>query len=211
MRHKGFFNRTQHRDYVSPSGSRLQFALMAIFARIIHSLGSFAMIAALSGQATAQESARSTERSSCQKFAQEFYRWYVPLIQMAHGPGWAVALQRKAEVFSPDLLRDLRIDSEAQARAKGELVGIDFDPFLGSQDPADHYEARRVRWQGNRCLAEIWRASPRDTAARLGKPDVVAELALVRGHWEFRNFRYPVVGGDLVSVLAELREERRKN
>jgi hypothetical protein len=82
--HKGFFNTTRQRDYVSPSGSRLQFALMAVYARIIQSLGSFAMIAALSGQATAQESARSTDRSSCQKFAQEFYGWYVPLTQMAH-------------------------------------------------------------------------------------------------------------------------------
>ena len=54
-----------------------------------------------------------------------------------------IAVQRKAGLFNPDLVRALKIDSEAQSRAKGELVGIDFDPFVGSQDPADRYEATR--------------------------------------------------------------------
>jgi len=120
-----------------------------------------------------------------------------------------VALRRKPEVFHPDLLHALKIDSEAAARATGDIVGLDFDPFVGGQDTANHYEARRVTWRDNKCSIEVWRARP--TAANSGKPDVIADLALDRGHWQFLNFRYPDVNDDLVNVLARLSEERRKH
>jgi len=160
----------------------------------------------------AQAPVRQPASSSCRNFAQEFYDWYLPFTKKrAQQAAWYLALQRKPEAFNPDLLKALKIDSEASARAKGELVGLDFDPFAGSQDPADRYEARGVAWQGERCSVEIWRASPTDAAAKSGKPDAVAEVVLVRGHWEFQNFRYPETGSNLVSVLAELRAERRKH
>ena len=56
-------------------------------------------------------------------------------------------------MFNPALLQALKLDSEAAARAKGEIVGIDFDPFVGGQDADDHYEARRVTWEGTRWLS----------------------------------------------------------
>jgi hypothetical protein len=104
----------------------------------------------------------------------------------------------------------LRIDSEAQARAKGELVGLDFDPFLGSQDPADRYEARHATVNGGTCSVGVWRASPTDTAAKMDKPEAVAELRQQNGRWQFVNFRYSVGGPDLLHLLANLRDERRK-
>ena len=150
--------------------------------------------------------------SSCRRFVQEFYDWYVPFTQAnVDGRAMDIALQRKAPLFHPDLARALKIDSAAQSRAKGELVGIDFDPFLGSQDPADHYEARLATMKANKCSVEVRPASPGDTAAKPGKADVVAELSFVGARWEFQNFRYPAVGADLVSVLAGLREERRRH
>jgi hypothetical protein len=94
--------------------------------------------------------------SSCRQFANEFYAWYVPLTQKTgNGRPWDLALHRKAEMSSPALFQALNLDSEAAARAKGEIVGIDFDPFVGSQDPYDHYEARHVTWVGNRCSVDI--------------------------------------------------------
>ena len=42
------------------------------------------------------------------------------------------------------LLQALRVDSEASAHAKDDIVGLDFDPFIGSQDPANRYEARNA-------------------------------------------------------------------
>jgi len=160
----------------------------------------------------AQVASEPQDSSPCRRFVQQFYDWYVPLIQKArNGPTSDVALQRKPEAFNPGLLRALKLDSEASARAKGDIVGLDFDPFVGGQDPADRYELRRVTSRDNKCSVEVWRASPTDTAEKSGRPDVVADLALDRGHWQFLNFRYPDVNADLVSVLAQLREERRKH
>jgi len=107
-------------------------------------------------------------------------------------------------------LHALRIDSEAQARAKGELVGLDFDQFLGSQDPADHYEARRATVKNGTCSVGVWRASPTDTAAKMDRPEAVAELKQQNGGWRFANFTYSVGGSDLLHLLANLRQERRK-
>jgi hypothetical protein len=151
------------------------------------------------------------KNSSCRQFAQSFYDWYVPVWQKTtKEPSSNVALQRKAAVFEPELLRALKIDAEAQSRAKGEIVGLDFDPFLGSQDPADRYEIREATLQGDKCLVEIWEASRDSKLAKPEKPAVVAELRLDKGRWQFLNFHYPEVNADLVSVLEQLRKDRGK-
>jgi hypothetical protein len=153
-----------------------------------------------------QTTARSDDGASCRRFAQAFYDWYVPLTQTRmNGTPWGLAVRSKAEMFDPDLSRAVKADSDAKAQAKGELVGIDFDPFVGTQDPADHYEARKVTSEGNRCLVEIWRASPNDTAEKTGKPEVIAEMVQQRGQFRFLNFRYLLVNADLRSILAQKR------
>jgi hypothetical protein len=162
------------------------------------------------GLSAAQIRPQSRESLSCQRFAQQFYDWYVPFIEKHSDASYDLALRRRPTVFSPELLHALRIDSEAQARVKGEIVGLDFDPFLGSQDPADHYEARLAMLQHGACSVEVWRSSPTDTAAKLNEPEAVAELKQQNGHWQFVNFRYAVGVPDLLHLLANLREERRK-
>jgi hypothetical protein len=181
-------------------------------ARIVYLRGCFAVGMILLAHGMAQVAPEAQESSSCRRFVQQYYDWYVPLIEKTrNGRASDVALQHKAEVFNPGLLRALKVDSEAAARAKGDIVGIDFDPFVGGQDPGGHYEARRVTLRDNTCSVEVWRAPPIDTAAKSGKPDVVADLALDRGHWQFVNFQYPDVNDNLVNVLARLSEERRKH
>jgi hypothetical protein len=164
-----------------------------------------------SGLCLAQAAPHSLESSSCQLFAQQFYDWYVPIAQKPlDGPASDVALQRRAVVFSPQLLHALRMDSEAQALAKGDIVGLDFDPFLGSQDPADHYEARQATVKNGTCSVGVWRASPTDTSAKMDGPEAVAQLKQQNGSWRFVNFTYSVGGPDLIHLLANLRQERRK-
>jgi hypothetical protein len=68
-----------------------------------------------SGLCPAQAAPQSPESSSCQRFAQQFYDWYVPFTQQKHLRASDVALQRKPTTFSTELLRALRIDSEAQS------------------------------------------------------------------------------------------------
>jgi hypothetical protein len=171
----------------------------------------FAVIVIFSGQAMAQTPAQKPETAACRKFTQEFYDWYVPITKKRmQQPASNLAIQRKPEAFSPGLLKALKIDAEASARVKDDIVGLDFDPFLSSQDPSSRYEARAVTWQGEKCSVEVWGVSSTGASAKSRKPDAVAEVAFVRGHWEFQNFRYPELGSDLVSVLVELEKERRK-
>ncbi len=159
----------------------------------------------------AQISPESLMAGSCRLFTQHFYDWYAPLTQKnLSRPAWNLALQRKANTFSPELFRALKQDSDAQARAT-EIVGLDYDPFLNSQDPADHYQARQVTWKDGRCSVELWRASPTDTAAKSGKPDVVAELDQQNQGWRFLNFYYPSEKTNLLKQLQQLKQARAKH
>ena len=170
------------------------------------------VIAAMSRPAVAQERSRADEVRSCRQFAQEFYRWYVPFTQAnLKYPASDVAIKRKPTLFESGLLRALKADAAAQNQAAGEIVGIDFDPFVGSQDPADHYEIRKTSVRGDTCLVEVWRDSPKEKPWRPDKPDVIAEISRQSGHWHFKNFRYPEVNGDLISELAWWRNARRQH
>jgi len=145
----------------------------------------------LTVSATAQDRSRPQDIHSCIRFAAEFFRWYAPLTQMRlDGPAFRVAIEQKPASFAPELLRALQIDSQAQAKAKGEIVGIDFDPFVGSQDPADHYAIRNATERDNMCTVEVWRDSTHDNAATPQHPDAIAELGFSAG-WQFTDFKYP--------------------
>jgi hypothetical protein len=159
--------------------------------------------------APAQEPSLPTQ-ASCLHFVQGFYDWYVPLTKKKmNEPAFNVALQKKPDAFNADLLQALRVDSEASAHAKDDIVGLDFDPFIGSQDPAIRYEARNANLLNNKCSVEIFPASTTDKATKPGKPDVIADVAFDHGHIRFTNFRYPDLKTNLLSVLKTLREERK--
>ena len=176
--------------------------------RFIHPLVCCVLLVDALLPATAQAPAPSQDVQSCRQFTREFYDWYVPYTQKnLAGPASDVAIKRKPEVFSPSLLQALKADSAAQARAKGEIVGIDFDPFVGGQDPYERYTVRKVTIKSGICFAEVWNGTNHTTAT---KPDVIAELTQHKGPWRFVNFHYPDVNTDLVSVLSSLRKERSK-
>jgi hypothetical protein len=146
--------------------------------------------------------------TSCRTFAVDFFAWYVPFTQRElNEPAFYTAIRHKQSAFAPALLLALKTDAKAQSKVEGEIVGIDFDPFVGGQDPADHYDVRNIKLKGNHCFAEIWRKSSNETSAKL--PDSIAELSQVKGAWQFVNFHYPGVKGNLVSVLASWRKDRR--
>lgn len=174
--------------------------------RGIHNVAWFLALAVLAIPAAGQAAPSAPDAAaSCRKFVREFYGWYVPLShQRLERASSTVAIERKPNVFAPALLHALKEDAEAQARSSDDIVGIDFDPFVGGQDPADRYQTRKVTVKGNTCLAEIWGNSATPSA----KPDVIAELSGSAGHWQFENFRYPDVNTDLLTTLAALRKER---
>jgi hypothetical protein len=168
-------------------------------------------VAIASNSALAQASAGQDE-DSCRRFAQAFYEWYAPLTQNRRLKTAAsdVALRQKPDLFAPDLFRALKADSDAQAKTPDDIVGLDFDPFVGSQDPAKRYRAERTTVQGNKCSVEVREVTSNGKVATSGKPEVVAELIRAGGRWQFTDFSYPELNASLMKVLSQLADDRRK-
>lgn len=140
---------------------------------------------------------------SVSQFVQKFYDWYAPLANRGGDlPPWASVLQQKESALSPRLAAALRADYEAQSKAEGEIVGLDFDPFLGSQDPCDYYRAGKVSPKGQSYSVEVRSTCAEGTGVG---PAVVAELVPRNGSWVFDNFYYPSAQSDLLSVLRQLK------
>ncbi len=144
--------------------------------------------------------------TSCRSFVQGFYNWY--LKQLSHeseGPAFNQALQYRRQVFSRSLFQALKEDYEAQSKVSGVIVGIDFDPFLASQDPAERYVVGKIvikagsYWVGIHAIRDDEKSQ---------KPELYAEAVIKDGQWLFINFHYSQ--NDLLRILKRWREERRK-
>lgn len=134
---------------------------------------------------------------SARAFVSQFYDWYVPqALQDRAEPTWHIALKEKGKEFAAPLARLLRADWAAQDKCE-DLVGLDFDPFLNSQDPAQHYEVGEITHEGSIYKAAIYSVQ---TGQRGSKPDVIAGVERSDGRWTFIDFYYPD-GGDLVTIL----------
>jgi hypothetical protein len=150
-------------------------------------------------------------QKSCRVFVQSFYDWYVKRPELPR------ALKYRASAFSHELFQQMKEDREAQAKSPGDIAGLDFDPILNSQDPAEHYVVGRVKLSSqNNCWIEIHSGFPgkENTDAYVG-----AELTNDGVGWKLVNFQYAttnsdfsasVASGGLLGVLKELREARRR-
>ena len=150
-----------------------------------------------------------TERS-CREFVQAFYDWYVPKSLHGHnGPASDPALKYKRSLFSDELVRGLSEDSAAQAKSD-EIVGLDFDPFLNSQDPSEHFVVRSVTRKGDRYWVEV-----RGVQSGKFRETVIPELVFTKeGRWQFVNFHYGksefFEDENLLRTLELLRQDREK-
>jgi hypothetical protein len=139
--------------------------------------------------AAAQESATT--------FVQRFYDAY-----LKSAPRWAQTVENRRAVFEPGLAEALRQDAAAQAKVQGDLVGLDFDPFLGSQDPGPRFQARRAAAIAGGQRVEVFDlTSP-------ARPMVLVDVAPRDGSWIITDFRYPNIGEDLRAILKALEAER---
>jgi hypothetical protein len=145
-------------------------------------------------------------QKSCRDFVQGFYDWYVPKALKVNVRPADLVLKYKSSAFSPELLRALREDSEAQARSPEKLVSLDFDPFLNTQDPSQRYVVGSITLKGDRYWAEVYSVT---LGRKSAMPAVVAELTLKNGQWMFVNFHYGKsersADENLVSTLKALR------
>jgi hypothetical protein len=132
-------------------------------------------------------------------FVQEFLDWYV--IQ----DGWRAVLQQRRFAVHPDLRALLQAEAAAEESADGGLGGLDFDPFLASQDPCDRYRAGTVSRRGGRYLVEISGTCPSSG----GMTDAVMELESSDSSWVIVNVHYPALGTDLWSRLRQSEDARQ--
>lgn len=156
----------------------------------------------------AQHAQAATDQNSSESlkvFVQSFYNWYVPrALGDNTSPSWNIALTQKSSMFNQKLADALKKDSIAQVQSPGEIVGLDFDPFLASQDPCERYEVGKVTQKYNSYFIEIFGVC---SGKRNTKPDVIAELTWKYTSWKFVNFYYQN-NKDLLSVLKSLQEGR---
>lgn len=160
------------------------------------------------------QTAKNTQerRASVQSFVREFYTWYVPKVLKHHaGPAWDLALKYRSHVFSVELFRALQEDSEAQAKVTGEITGLDFDPFLNTQDPCEHYDVGEAVPAGEAYRVAVFSVC---SGKKHEEPDVIAEVGRQNGHWVFVNFVYENLAkqypnsANLLATLKLLQEER---
>jgi hypothetical protein len=125
-----------------------------------------------------------------------FYKWYVSRIPS--NVSWDFALKYRSSAFSPQLLRLLKEDRAAQAACE-DIVGLDFDPILNTQDPENRYEVGNITHAGQNYKADIYGVR---SGKRSEKSSVIAEFTKGNGHWYFVNFHYETDSStDLLTIL----------
>jgi hypothetical protein len=159
----------------------------------------------LSLAVAALQAQEAKPEDSVRKFAQDFYRWYVPIaFKDNKGTAFEIAIKQRPSSFSPQLLQALRDDAKAQA--VGEMVGLDFDPFLNSQDPSNHFVIGQINRKNDGYWVDIHTSKSQTVHA---KTSVIAVVNQSGGHWFFTNFRFPN-GGDLLGTLQILKHDRHQ-
>lgn len=148
----------------------------------------------------AQAPATST-RDSVARAVQRFYDWYLP---RAARPGKQDVMMLAAThgplPFDGALVHWLRVDSTARARAKGEIDGLDGDPYLNAQDPCDVYTVKAVRPRGGDLLVDVLGHGGCEAHQT---PDVTVALARRAGRWTILEFLDPNRHGEGVIPLLQ--------
>lgn len=146
----------------------------------------------------------SPAADSAAAFAQRFYDWYA-----RDSMRFEATVRDSGAWFAPQLLSALRADIAASARNPGEVVGLDWDPFVASQDPCPGYRVGRPTERDGRVLVPVTGDCGQRPAGTA--PDVMAELVRQGPAWSFSNFRHGSDSGSVLSDLAELKRERDRH
>jgi hypothetical protein len=130
--------------------------------------------------------------ASARSFVQGFYDWYLGKVlgaskaKSATDFGFIDAVRQRPGWFSPELKRLLEEDIAAASRCKGDIVGLDWDPFLETQDPAPTYTAGKVEKTAKGFRVSVDFHNKTFGGAR--NPAAQADVVFVDGHWLFADF-----------------------
>lgn len=173
-----------------------------MFLRSLALLLAATLLVSAQGQSTRLTSAQV---ASARTFVQKFYNNYLPL---SNHPGvrppWITAIKTSPKSFDPTLTKLLMDDARASAKSKNEIVGLDFDPFLNSQDPAQTYIASTVNAGSGTFYVQL---DARYAGMKPERGVVTAVLKPSTSGWVFINFLYGKESS-LISVLKQLKKER---
>ena len=157
---------------------------------MLRALGLLVIILLPVSVAQAAPARHPSREAACKAAVQQFYDWYTPMVRQERRTApWDRAVKARSASFDPELRRWLAVDAAARARQPDDIVGLDFDPFLNSQDPALKYRVQRITQvrSGYRAYVHAVYAGKVSPA-----PSAIPELALRRGRWVFLNFHFPV-------------------
>jgi hypothetical protein len=148
-----------------------------------------------------------TESDAVWQLTREFYEWYVPAASKNNFTDLLDAKEMRRAI-APELLQALKRDSKAQKQdTTGNIVGLDFDPFLASQDPCEKYVVGKINTKGKSYWAEIHGVGG---CAQHDSPDLFAEITKINKSWIISNLHYPKPATDLLNILAPLRQSENK-
>ncbi len=145
---------------------------------------------------TTQKAVTSPDEQSCRTFVQKFYDWYWnqpsntinghrPSVR--DFPSYSDARQLKPPILSRQLIELIEKDEEASKAAGGDIVNLDFDPFLNSNGPDGKYLVKTVNVVDGVCQAAI--------EGGHGVHET-AELEKTGSAWLFVNFHYSYYSED---------------
>jgi hypothetical protein len=124
-------------------------------------------------------------------------------------PAEEQVIQQEPTVLAPELSQALTADRQAQNKEPDDIVGLDFDPFIGAQDWEGKYSVNNVNLTEGVCRASVW-----GTDAGKKKAMVNPVLTKLSNNWVFTDFFYPEGNqkGDasLRGILTNLRMEREQ-
>jgi hypothetical protein len=161
----------------------------------------WALVAGCTSAKTSQPTADDARRAVA-----DFYSWYVPL---ARGTPQADmrAVRERPSTFSPQLVDALRADSVASAASPSEVVGLDGDPFLNSQDPCEQYAPVNSSERDGHFFVDVLGSGG---CAAHTTPDVTVDVAPVAGRLVFNNFIFSSKPrADLLATLSDLAAARK--
>jgi hypothetical protein len=163
----------------------------------------------------------STEKEGARVFVQKFYDWYTVLYskdmskRKDQTPSDIIAMKQKRDYFDASLHNAIIEDNRESAKITDEIAGLDFDPFLNTQDTGFAYQSGNVKQVGNKFYVDIHSAQAGKSRQAILKSEVaaIAEVIKVDMHWTFTNFIYPSKDGksDLKTILKKLQKDRSKN
>jgi hypothetical protein len=141
------------------------------------------------------------------KFVRSFYAWYLPAASaMKEEPAWRQILTARRSALDSNLAEALATDLAAQEKVDGEIVGLDFDPFLDSQDPCEHYYVRDVSQRAGTFLVRVI-SKCENTSSHASFVVIVRKKS---ERWVICNLDYGG-GVDLLDVLSRLKANRKSD